>query len=78
MQLEHTATYGVRRYTNGSWLAAHVDRCNVDIHSISVIFCRLGTHVISVIMNLGQEVLIIRRLVSIFKFKLLMYPEMVN
>ena len=30
MQLEHTATYGVRRYTNGSWLAAHVDRCNIE------------------------------------------------
>ena len=24
--LEHTATYGVRRYTNESWLAAHLDR----------------------------------------------------
>ena len=40
--LEHTATYGVRRYTNNSWLVAHTDR--------------LGTHVISAIMNLGQEV----------------------
>ena len=26
VDLEHTYTYGVRRYTNGSWLAAHVDR----------------------------------------------------
>ena len=40
--LEHSATYGVRRYTNTSRLSAHLDR--------------LGSHVISVIMNLGQEV----------------------
>ena len=40
--LEHTYTYGVRRYTNGSWLASHVDRFN--------------THVISAIINLGQSV----------------------
>ena len=24
--LEHTSTYGVRRYTNNSWLVAHLDR----------------------------------------------------
>jgi len=40
--LEHTSTYGVRRYTNHSWLVAHLDR--------------LGTHVVSTIINLGQEV----------------------
>ena len=40
--LEHTYTYGVRRYTNGSWLASHVDRFN--------------THVISAIINLDQSV----------------------
>ena len=39
LKLEHTATYGVRRYNNGSWLSAHVD-----------IF---HTHVISAIINLG-------------------------
>ena len=41
MRLHHTATYGVRRYTNGSWLTSHVDRFN--------------THVISAIINLGQS-----------------------
>ena len=42
MRLHHTATYGVRRYTNGSWLTSHVDRFN--------------THVISAIINVDQEV----------------------
>ena len=42
VKLQHTATYGVRRYTNGSWLTSHVDRFN--------------THVISAIINLGQSV----------------------
>ena len=42
VKLKHTATYGVRRYTNGSWLTSHVDRFN--------------THVISAIINLGQSV----------------------
>ena len=42
VRLQHTATYGVRRYTNGSWLTSHVDRFN--------------THVISAIINLGQSV----------------------
>jgi len=42
VRLEHTATYGVRRYTNGSWLASHLDR--------------FSTHVISAILNLGQSV----------------------
>ena len=26
VRLEHTSTYGIRRYTNGSWLISHVDR----------------------------------------------------
>ena len=26
VSLEHTSTYGIRRYTNGSWLIAHIDR----------------------------------------------------
>jgi hypothetical protein len=42
IRLEHTSTYGVRRYTNNSWLVAHMDR--------------LGTHVISAIINVGQDV----------------------
>lgn len=42
IQLAHTSTYGVRRYTNNSWLVAHLDR--------------LGTHVISAILNVGQSV----------------------
>lgn len=42
VKLKHSATYGIRRYTNGSWLTSHVDRFN--------------THVISAILNIGQEV----------------------
>jgi len=42
IKLEHTSTYGIRRYTNGSTLASHVD-----------IF---HTHVISAILNIGQSV----------------------
>jgi len=42
LKLEHTATYGIRRYTNGSWLVAHVDR--------------FKTHVVSAILNIGQSV----------------------
>ena len=42
MRLEHTSTYGIRRYTDGSWLIAHVDR--------------FKTHVISAILNIGQSV----------------------
>ena len=42
VRLKHTYSYGVRRYTNGSWLASHVDRFN--------------THVISAIINLDQSV----------------------
>jgi len=41
-KLKHEATYGIRRYTNGSWLTSHVDRFN--------------THVISAILNIGQSV----------------------
>ena len=40
IKLKHEATYGIRRYTNGSWLTSHVDRFN--------------THVISAILNIGQ------------------------
>ena len=40
--LEHTSTYGIRRYTNGSWLISHIDR--------------FTTHVISAILNIGQSV----------------------
>jgi len=42
IKLQHTATYGIRRYTNGSWLASHLDR--------------FSTHVISAILNIGQAV----------------------
>lgn len=42
VKLKHSATYGIRRYTNGSWLTSHVDRFN--------------THVISAILNIGQKV----------------------
>ena len=42
VRLEHTRTSYVRRYTNGSWMASHVDGFN--------------THVISAIINLGQSV----------------------
>merc|ERR1712240_376005 len=42
-KLKHeTHAYGIRRYTNGSILAAHVDR--------------FATHVISAILNIGQSV----------------------
>merc|ERR1712059_10269 len=42
LKLEHTSTYGIRRYLNGSWLASHLDRFH--------------THVISAIFNVGQSV----------------------
>ena len=42
MRLEHTSTYGIRRYTQGSWLISHTDR--------------FRTHVISAILNIGQAV----------------------
>jgi len=42
IKLKHSATYGIRRYTNGSWLISHVDRFN--------------THVISAILNVDQSV----------------------
>ena len=42
VRLEHTSTYGIRRYTDGSWLIAHIDR--------------FKTHVISAILNIGQAV----------------------
>merc|ERR1739838_376862 len=42
IRLQHTATYGIRRYTNGSWLASHLDR--------------FSTHVVSAILNIGQSV----------------------
>ena len=42
VRLEHTRTSYVRRYTNGSWMASHVDGFN--------------THVISAIINLDQSV----------------------
>ena len=38
MVLEHTATYGVRRYTNESWLAAHLDRYS-DVFGQILIVC---------------------------------------
>ena len=30
VKLEHTATYGIRRYTNGSWLISHIDRFSFE------------------------------------------------
>jgi prolyl 4-hydroxylase len=42
LQLELSAVYGVRRYRRGAKLALHVDK--------------LSTHVVSFIINLGQEV----------------------
>ena len=42
VRLEHTSTYGIRRYTDGSWLISHTDR--------------FRTHVISAILNIGQAV----------------------
>lgn len=42
VRLEHTSTYGIRRYTDGSWLIAHIDK--------------FKTHVISAILNIGQSV----------------------
>jgi hypothetical protein len=41
--LEHTSTYGIRRYVNNSVLQAHVDV--------------VSTHVISAILNVGQDVI---------------------
>ena len=38
----HTSTYGIRRYTNGSTLQAHVDV--------------VATHAVSAILNVGQDV----------------------
>jgi len=40
--LKHSRTYGIRRYTNGSWLGSHLDV--------------MATHIISAIVNVGQEV----------------------
>ena len=40
--LVHTSTYGIRRYTNGSTLQAHVDV--------------VATHAVSAILNVGQDV----------------------
>mmetsp|Transcript_5193 Transcript_5193/g.7800 ORF Transcript_5193/g.7800 Transcript_5193/m.7800 type:complete len:252 (-) Transcript_5193:66-821(-) len=42
VELVQTACYGIRAYTNGSWLSNHVDT--------------QSTHVISVIINVDQEV----------------------
>lgn len=28
VKLEHTSTYGIRRYTDGSWLVSHIDKYN--------------------------------------------------
>ena len=42
VRLEHTSTYGIRRYTDHSWLVTHIDR--------------FTTHVISAILNIGQSV----------------------
>lgn len=42
IELEPTALYGIRIYTNGSWLANHIDT--------------RSTHVISTIINVDQEV----------------------
>ena len=39
--LVHTSTYGIRRYTNGSTLQAHVDV--------------VATHAVSAILNVGQD-----------------------
>ena len=36
-----TSVYGIRRYNDGAWLAAHVDQ--------------MATHVISAILNIGQQ-----------------------
>ena len=33
VRLEHTSTYGIRRYTNGSWLISHVDRWQLPFKS---------------------------------------------
>jgi len=41
VSLTGTSVYGIRRYKNGSWLAAHVDQ--------------MATHVISAILNIGQR-----------------------
>jgi prolyl 4-hydroxylase len=41
-ELVSTSTYGVRRYTNGSTLQAHVDV--------------VATHAVSAILNIGQEI----------------------
>ena len=50
VSLEHTSTYGIRRYTNGSWLISHIDRSQLSLkvyHSFMQYFqvhnpCDLG------------------------------------
>ena len=42
MRLLGTSVYGIRRYNTGSWLATHLDR--------------IDTHVISVILQIDQDV----------------------
>ena len=50
VSLEHTSTYGIRRYTNGSWLISHIDRSQLSLkvyHSFMQYFqvhnpCYLG------------------------------------
>ena len=48
-----------RRYTNGSWLVAHIDKW-VWAEGVKVVFAllvsRFETHVISAILNIGQAV----------------------
>ena len=62
----------IRRYTNNSWLVAHLDRSEINILSVlntlkngqeqeaqltvTLSIIRLGTHVVSAILNVGQKV----------------------
>ena len=62
----------IRRYTNNSWLVAHLDRSEINFLSVlntlkngqeqeaqltvTLSIIRLGTHVVSAILNVGQKV----------------------
>ena len=37
VRLEHTSTYGIRRYTNGSWLISHIDRSRLSLQKFPVL-----------------------------------------
>ena len=57
--LQFTSIYGIRRYFNNSALISHVDRWAETAELVPRATChvpRTPTHVISAILNIGQDV----------------------